>query len=82
MSDLAAGAGLTPIGMFELSTLGMPTAMVGTVFLYFFASLGSRAQPEAESRQALGVAPWARLDRCAAGPAEAATAARFRAVEW
>ena len=46
VSDLAAEHGMKPIGMFELSLLGMPTAMAGALFLYFFASRLLRAHKE------------------------------------
>lgn len=47
VSDLAAREGVAPIGMFELSVLGMPIAMIGAVFLYFLAPkiLGSYREP-------------------------------------
>lgn len=35
VSDLAVQHGMDPIGMFELSLLGIPMAMAGAVFLYF-----------------------------------------------
>ena len=37
VSDVAVEYGADPIGMFELSKLGMPVAMIGAIFLYFFA---------------------------------------------
>ena len=46
VSDLAAQHGLEPIGMFELSILGMPMAMAGAVFLFFFASRLLKAHQE------------------------------------
>jgi di/tricarboxylate transporter len=50
VSDLASQNGLAPIGMFELSLLGMPTAMVGAVILYFLAPklLGDHKEPICE----------------------------------
>ena len=38
VSDLAVQNGIPPIAMFELSPLGIPMAMAGAVFLYFFSS--------------------------------------------
>ncbi|MBN2318942.1 MAG: SLC13 family permease [Acidobacteria bacterium] len=38
VSDLAVQNGMAPIAMFELSALGIPMAMAGAVFLYFFSS--------------------------------------------
>jgi di/tricarboxylate transporter len=38
VSDLAVQNGMPPIAMFELSVLGVPMAMGGAVFLYFFSS--------------------------------------------
>jgi di/tricarboxylate transporter len=37
VSDVAAGLGNAPIGMFELSVLGVPLALAGGIFMYFFA---------------------------------------------
>lgn len=50
VSDLAAQYGLEPIGMFELSLLGIPVAMIGAVFLYFAAPrlLGRHQEPVLE----------------------------------
>jgi len=47
VSDLAAQNGLEPIGMFELSLLGVPTAMLGALFLFFVSPrvLGSHQEP-------------------------------------
>jgi di/tricarboxylate transporter len=47
VSDLAAQSGLEPIGMFELTILGMPTAMLGALFLFFVSPriLGSHKEP-------------------------------------
>ncbi|MBW2526106.1 MAG: SLC13 family permease [Deltaproteobacteria bacterium] len=46
VSDLAAAEGLDPIGMFELSPLAMPVAMLGALFLYFFSAKLLRAHKE------------------------------------
>lgn len=46
VSDLAAARGLEPIGMFELSLLGMPAAILGAVYLYFFSDKLLRAHKE------------------------------------
>jgi len=35
VSDLTAGHGYAPVGMFELSPLGVPIALLGLVFIYF-----------------------------------------------
>ncbi len=53
VSDLAAANGLTPIGMFELSILGIPMAMAGAVFLFFAAPriLGDHKEPVCEIRE-------------------------------
>jgi di/tricarboxylate transporter len=50
VSDLAVGSGMPPIAMFELSLLGIPMAMAGAVFLYFFSSrmLPSHKEPIGE----------------------------------
>ncbi len=47
VSDLAAQNGLAPLSMFELTPLGMPTAMAGAMFLFFFAPrwLGDHKEP-------------------------------------
>jgi di/tricarboxylate transporter len=47
VSNVAAQNGVAPIGMFELSILGMPMAMIGAVFLYFLAPkiLGDHREP-------------------------------------
>ncbi len=46
VSDVAVAQGLEPIGMFELTLLGAPIAMVGAVFLYFCSSKLLRAHKE------------------------------------
>ena len=53
VSDLAAQNGLEPIGMFELSLLGVPTAMLGALFLFFVSPrvLGSHREPIYETRE-------------------------------
>ncbi len=50
VSDLAADYGNDPIGMFELSALGIPTAMVGAALLFFLAPrlLGDHKEPVCE----------------------------------
>jgi len=50
VGDLAAQNGLTPIGMFELSLLGMPAAMAGAIFLYLLSPrvLPSHKEPVCE----------------------------------
>jgi di/tricarboxylate transporter len=50
VSDLAVQNGMPPIAMFELSLLGIPMAMAGAVFLYFFSSrmLPSHKEPIGE----------------------------------
>ncbi len=50
VSDLAEQHGLEPISMFELSPLGIPTAMAGAVFLFFVAPrwLKSHKEPICE----------------------------------
>ena len=52
VSDLAVQNGMAPIGMFELSALGIPMAMAGAVFLYFLSPklLGSHKEPVCEVR--------------------------------
>jgi di/tricarboxylate transporter len=37
VSDVAAGLGNAPIGMFELSVLGVPIALAGGLFMFLFA---------------------------------------------
>jgi di/tricarboxylate transporter len=37
VSDLAVRSGIPPIAMFELSPLGIPIAMAGAVYLFFFS---------------------------------------------
>ena len=37
VSDLSAGYGFTPLGMFELARLGVPIALVGLAFIYLAA---------------------------------------------
>ena len=37
VSDLSAGYGFGPLGMFELARLGVPIALVGLAFVYFVA---------------------------------------------
>ena len=51
VSDLAVQHGLDPISMFELTPLGMPTAMAGAVFLLIFAPrwLGDHKAPICET---------------------------------
>jgi di/tricarboxylate transporter len=39
VSDTAFSLGAKPIGMFELSVLGVPIAICGAVFMYFFADV-------------------------------------------
>lgn len=55
VSDLAVRNGMPPIAMFELSVLGIPMAMAGAVFLYFFSSrmLPAHKEPigEVKSRE-------------------------------
>jgi di/tricarboxylate transporter len=55
VSDLAVQNGMRPIAMFELSPLGIPMAMAGAVYLYFFSSriLPSHKNPigEVKSRE-------------------------------
>ncbi len=55
VSDLAKQNGMPPIAMFELSVLGIPMAMAGAVFLYFFSSrmLPAHKEPigEVKSRE-------------------------------
>ena len=46
VSDLAADHGLEPLGMFELSILGMPIAISGAVFLYFLSARLLKAHKE------------------------------------
>jgi di/tricarboxylate transporter len=50
VADLATSYGLEPIAMFELSALGIPTAMAGALFLLFAAPrlLGSHKEPICE----------------------------------
>jgi len=52
VSDVAAQYGMAPIGMFELTLLGAPTAMAGAVFLYFISPrlLPSHREPVLESK--------------------------------
>ncbi len=51
VSELGGQFGLAPLGMFELSRVGLPLALVGLVFLYFFSFrlLPSHRQPVLES---------------------------------
>ena len=55
VSDLAVQNGIRPIAMFEMSFLGIPMAMAGAVYLYFFSSriLPSHKEPigEIKSRE-------------------------------
>jgi di/tricarboxylate transporter len=55
VSDLAVQNGMRPIAMFEMSLLGIPMAMAGAVYLYFFSSriLPSHKEPigEVKSRE-------------------------------
>jgi di/tricarboxylate transporter len=53
VSDLAVQNGMPPIGMFELSLLGIPMAMAGAVFLYFLSQriLPSHKEPIGEVRK-------------------------------
>jgi di/tricarboxylate transporter len=53
VSDLATEHGLRPIGMFELSILGIPIAIAGTVYLLVFSSrlLRAHKEPVCEVRQ-------------------------------
>jgi len=46
VSDLAAAHGLPPVGMFELSILGIPIAIVGAAYLLLFSSRLLRAHKE------------------------------------
>jgi di/tricarboxylate transporter len=46
VSNVAVSSGLAPIGMFELTILGAPLAMIGAVFLYFFSAKLLRAHKE------------------------------------
>jgi di/tricarboxylate transporter len=50
VSDLAVQNGIRPIAMFEMSLLGIPMAMAGAVYLYFFSSriLPSHKEPIGE----------------------------------
>ncbi|MEJ2246068.1 MAG: SLC13 family permease [Acidobacteriota bacterium] len=50
VSDLAVQNGMRPIAMFEMSLLGIPVAMAGAVYLYFFSSrvLPSHKEPIGE----------------------------------
>jgi len=50
VSDLAVQNGMRPIAMFEMSLLGIPMAMAGAVYLYFFSSriLPSHKEPIGE----------------------------------
>ena len=50
VSDLSAGYGYGPIKMFELTSLGIPIAIVGLIFLVVFANrmMPSRAAPMCE----------------------------------
>lgn len=51
VSDTAFSLGADPIGMFELSVLGVPIAIAGAVFMYFFADylLPKHASPFGDS---------------------------------
>ncbi len=51
VSNLAAEQGLAPLGMFELSRIGVPVAVVGVGFLYFFSFrlLPTHREPVLES---------------------------------
>ena len=51
VSNLGASQGLEPLGMFELSRVGLPIAAVGLVFLYLFSFrlLPSHKEPVLES---------------------------------
>ncbi|GAB7022582.1 SLC13 family permease [Salidesulfovibrio brasiliensis] len=51
VSDTALSLGAAPIGMFELSVLGVPIAIAGAVFMYFFADylLPEHASPFGDS---------------------------------
>ena len=50
VSDLSAGYGYGPLGMFEMARLGVPIALTGLVFLYFAAPrmMPSLASPVCE----------------------------------
>ena len=53
VSDLAAEHGMRPIGMFELSVLGIPIAIAGAAYLQIFSSrlLRAHKEPVCELRQ-------------------------------
>lgn len=51
VSDVAAGMGNAPIGMFELSKLGVPIALVGGLIIYLFSH---RLMPEHDSPHGAG----------------------------
>jgi di/tricarboxylate transporter len=57
VSDVAAGLGNPPIGMFELSVLGVPIALVGGAFIFLFADtlMPTHSSPATDAGDASGL---------------------------
>jgi len=58
VSGMITAYGLEPIGMFELSPVGIPIAIGGLVYLYLARRFVPDRQPPAELAEGLGIKPY------------------------